>query len=101
MLKGFAQAKPLQALRADKAHSATIPTSRPQKAAPTPAILRPERVTRKVNKAASRWPSSFMAVERLDAMVLTKANPATANTMALGKAASKLTTEAPAKPKRM
>jgi hypothetical protein len=42
-----------------------------------------------------------MAVDKLDAMVLTKANPATANTSALGKAASKLTMEAPAKPKRM
>ena len=77
------------------------PATKPQNAAPIPHKLKPEAVTKKVIKAGSRVEMSSSELAKALAIVPNKARPAITITSALGKAANKLTTEAPAKPIKM
>jgi hypothetical protein len=80
---------------------ATAPATSPQKGAPTPQKLKPEAVTAKVMKAACLDAGSSMATAKALEMVPNKDKPATTITKALGNAANKLTTDAPASPANM
>src|SRR5690606_35855160 len=82
-------------------NKAMMPATRPQKAELTPSRLMPDRVTRKVIKAGSRWRSSRKAVARPPPMVPSSANPATPMTSAGGNAASTPATAPPSKPMAM
>ena len=63
-----------------------------------PKALTPDRQTRKVSMAASRWPSSFSAALSAPAMVPSSARPAMAATSSRGKAARSIATAPPARP---
>ena len=83
--------------RGDKPQ-ATPPATKPQNAGPMPHTLKPEAVTKKVMKAGSRVDISAKEFTSALAIVPNNARPAITITNAWGKAANKLTTEAPAKP---